>query len=122
MINQTMDNNSNKPQKMTPKEAFVINDDTDFEVFINKIDYFAKKKIPVAVNPYAMDQTTLVSRLQSLNYFATLEYNPNKMTHIILIVLPQMTPLGDIMGEKGFFDGINVGDDVEDSKFEYPEK
>lgn len=125
------DNNKSKSDVQEPeqkkekeyKQIVVVNDETDFGMFINNMEYFAKNKIPVAVNPNLLTESVM-AQIRQENYFAQIQHDPNSMTHMIVKVMPQMKEIYEALqdakdGKSEEFDPSTT-DDVE-KILEYPE-
>lgn len=102
-----LSNNNDQPQ--IPKDVYVVNDETDLGLFMKNIEYFAKTQKPVAVHPNKILLETLSSTIREYDYFATMQYKADMMTHRMVTVLPKLNPMTDF-----------IDDDEKD--FEYPEK
>lgn len=112
----------NSKQEQVPKDIFVVNDDFGREVFLDRLDHFAKNQLKVAINP-SFTLEMIFAEVRQRNFFLMIEYDPNKMSHMIATVMPQMTDLADTIessDQEDPFEGIS-SEYVKDM-FEYPEK
>lgn len=110
-------------KKKEYKKILVVNEDIDFEIFINNLDKIVDKKIPVAVDP-SMNTEQLMANIRQENHFAQVKYDPNSMSHMIVQIMPEMTDMLSAY-EDGMFEELDEFDesnteDIEEM-FEYPE-
>lgn len=118
MNTQTEQNNRPQQTQLMMKEAYVVNDELDFAMMNDNLDYFSNNKIPVMVSPNIMLES-IMAEIRSRDYFAQIDYNPMANSHIIVKIFPKMIPVADFFA--GRDERFNFSQQQTEMDMSYPE-